>query len=407
MELADFPFPPIQDNHFPIEGPEFGPDLENLFLPDQIDLNMADAAALANAITNAFRNLRRDFAYPVPQFSGKKGEKPEDHCLKVEDWFAHFNIAEGNNDDQRVQKFKETLTGKPRQWYNSLNPLPNTWDGNNGLKTQFNTRWSIKGKTPDALYAEWQSLQFDPSKEDVEDFINDVQQIATQLGYPERAQVMAIKGCLPMDVHNSCLNIDALPDLKQFLIRVFDNPRMKKAYNKTEPAGAGTSAFSAFSATEGTSPDLGKLITKLDSLQLSLNSFSDKKPYKPQAAPRRFRNQNNQRQDRNRGRSNDRFQNRSRDQKRFKNNQGQRKGKFQGSPNVKRPRVASKTPNKDNMRCHYCQEIGHFIRECRRKKQDEKKATKYGMYTIPEELEGENEELSLFSDNDEDTDLNN
>ena len=31
-------------------------------------------------------------------------------------------------------------------------------------------------------------------KDDIEDFIGDVRQIATQLGYPEAAQVMAIKG---------------------------------------------------------------------------------------------------------------------------------------------------------------------------------------------------------------------
>ena len=35
--------------------------------------------------------------------------------------------------------------------------------------------------------------------------------------------------------------------------------------------------------------------------------------------------------------------------------------------------VASKTVDKDKMRCHYCNEYGHFIRECSKKNRDENK----------------------------------
>ena len=67
-----------------------------------------------------FRDLRRDYAYPIPQFHGKKREKPEDHCLKVDDWIIHFNVP----NDERVNRFKETLYGHPRALYTSLDPLP-------------------------------------------------------------------------------------------------------------------------------------------------------------------------------------------------------------------------------------------------------------------------------------------
>ena len=52
---------------------------------------------------------------------------------------------------------------------------------------------------------------------------------------------------------------------------------------------------------------------------------------------------------------------------------GRGRGKFDKSPNVIRPRVASKTVDKDKMRCHYCNEYGHFIRECSKKNRDENK----------------------------------
>ena len=52
---------------------------------------------------------------------------------------------------------------------------------------------------------------------------------------------------------------------------------------------------------------------------------------------------------------------------------GRGRGRFDKSPNIRRPRVASKTVDKDKMRCHYCNEFGHFIRECSKKNRDENK----------------------------------
>ena len=52
---------------------------------------------------------------------------------------------------------------------------------------------------------------------------------------------------------------------------------------------------------------------------------------------------------------------------------GRGRGRFDKSPNIRRPRVASKTVDKDKMRCHYCNEFEHFIRECSKKNRDENK----------------------------------
>ena len=53
---------------------------------------------------------------------------------------------------------------------------------------------------------------------------------------------------------------------------------------------------------------------------------------------------------------------------------GRGRGRFDKSPNVRCPRVASKTVDKDKIRCHYCNEFGHFIRECSKRNRDEKEA---------------------------------
>ena len=53
---------------------------------------------------------------------------------------------------------------------------------------------------------------------------------------------------------------------------------------------------------------------------------------------------------------------------------GRGRGRFDKSPNVSPPRVAGRTPNKDNKRCFYCQEIGHFVDRCYKKARDRQTA---------------------------------
>ena len=85
---------------------------------------MSDLAALRGAIQNAFVSTRQDASYSIPHFHGKKGEKPEEHCLKVEDLFAYFEIASGD----KVARFKETLFGCPRTLIDTVHLDPVSWD---------------------------------------------------------------------------------------------------------------------------------------------------------------------------------------------------------------------------------------------------------------------------------------
>ena len=71
-------------------------------------------------------------------------------------------------------------------------------------------------------------LSFDSSKDDIEEFISEVKNLAGRLGYNEQAQVMAIKNYLPLELYHNCLTINDLKDLTDFLVRVYDNPKMKE-----------------------------------------------------------------------------------------------------------------------------------------------------------------------------------
>ena len=74
----------------------------------------------------------------------------------------------------------------------------------------------------------WKQLSFDSSQDDIEEFINEVKNLAKRLGYNEQAQVMAIKNHLPLELYHNCLTIDNLKDLTDFLVKVYDNPKMKE-----------------------------------------------------------------------------------------------------------------------------------------------------------------------------------
>ena len=62
---------------------------------------------------------------------------------------------------------------------------------------------------------------------------------------------------------------------------------------------------------------------------------------------------------------------------------------------------ASKTPDKDKMRCHYCQEKGHFAQECKKRIRDKEQAAQFNLFTKPEEQEEQfsNDELDIDNNN--------
>ena len=153
------------------------------------------------------------------------------------------------------------------------------------LKHLFLTQFAIQGRTPEALYVEWQSLTYDPAKDDIEDFVRDVKKLAEQLGYGNRAALMAVWGALSLDLQNLTMNMDDLEAVKKLLIKIFDNPKMKQNYGKKESTTS-TSTAGAFSQTTVIGQLLNKGVTyflsrvddlgnKVDKLQIR-----DQKPRK-------------------------------------------------------------------------------------------------------------------------------
>ena len=249
--------------------------------------------------------------------------------------------------------------------------------------------------------------------------MTNVKNLAATFEFNEEAQIMAIKSNIPRDVYGLCMQYNKLDELKKFLTELFDNPRMKSAVPSIT-AAAGTSAFSMGEfvnndVVSATSDDIGKLKNEISTLQYKVRrmtsadtrSKSNSKPWKPEVTPPRrrggnfrgkggrqndssrqtnnnsgingnssnVRNFNGRNQSRNSNSYNRPFGNRGQNNGNFGGNQrnrGRGRGRFDTSPNVRRPRVASKTIDKDKSRCFHCNKFRHFIRVCPKKIEDEK-----------------------------------
>ena len=277
------------------------------FVDIESDLGMASKGAtkdLIDALTKTLKNINQSPTIPLPIFKGKKGEDPEDHILKVEDYFGLHQI---DTQGDKIQRFKDTLFETARKWAQTLDYTKevvkfdydptNPNDKKTSMKYLFLRRFAKEGRTLEAAYSAWGSLTFDPNKDDIEQFILKVEELAKKLGYNEDAQVMAVKSVLPRDVYGICMTYKTLKELKTFLIDLFANPKMREAVPGTASASAEPGVFSIGQHVDNnvvnpTVADVSKIRQDMNALQVRFNKMSSadfrnksSKPWKPEVTP--------------------------------------------------------------------------------------------------------------------------
>ena len=231
---------------------------------------MSAVKELADALTEKLKDIGRHPTIPLPQFKGKKGEDPNDHCMKVEDYFAMFNIT---SDEDQKRRFLEMLAEKARRWASTINidelksyrydEKEPKEEKEKTFKWLFIKRFAKEGRTTHAAFEAWKNLKFDPAKDDVEEFMTTIKNLASTLAFNEEAQVMAIKSNMPRDVYGLCMQYQKLDELKKFLIELFENPRMKSAMpsitTEVETSAFSMGEFVNNDVVSATSDDIGKL----------------------------------------------------------------------------------------------------------------------------------------------------
>ena len=87
------------------------PHQESVSSEDSVDgetdpIITATTKELIDALTKTLKNINQSPTIPLPVFKCKKGEDPEDHILKVEDYFGVHQIT---GQEDKINRFKDTL----------------------------------------------------------------------------------------------------------------------------------------------------------------------------------------------------------------------------------------------------------------------------------------------------------
>ena len=293
-----------------------------------------------------------------PIFRGVEGEGPEAHLMRAKDWLEASNPL--MTEELKIQNFRLTLDHNAREWYDKAD-CKDTWEN---MRTQFNQYFSTQGKSIFNLQKRWNSFTFNEETDDIEVFLRDVQETAKQLKYTDDLVCTMIKTHIPRSLAFSLYKVTNLDEL---VSSVRNQLARSKPVNSAGGA-TGTTATTPFSAMKPAEASF---------FNIDDNNGQKQKPFKPQMTPsgRGKRRGRGGRGGRGRGQN---FQQRN-DNKQNQNNQdrGQSfrggwqprgrggrggRGRFDRSPNIRKPRVASKTPTQN--RCFNCNEPGHFYREC-------------------------------------------
>ena len=121
----------------------------------------ATTKELIDTLTKTLKNINQSPTIPLPIFKGKKGEDPEDHISKGEDYFGVHQITEERD---KIDRFKDTLSETARKWAQTLNYTEVTKfdydsayanDKIASMKYLFLARLVKEGRTLEAAYSAW------------------------------------------------------------------------------------------------------------------------------------------------------------------------------------------------------------------------------------------------------------
>ena len=175
---TDHPFSPVTDLESPNSplGPGYPiPHKKLTDSEDSIDsetesIMTTTTKELIGTLTKTLKNINQSPTIPLSVFKGKKGEDPEDHILKVEDYFGVHQITEQAG---KINRFKDTLFETARKWAQNLSYTDVTkfdYDPENAndkiapMKYLFLARFAKEGRTLEAAYSAWGALAFDPKR---------------------------------------------------------------------------------------------------------------------------------------------------------------------------------------------------------------------------------------------------
>ena len=158
----------------------------------------------------------------IPTYDGKGDAMPHTHLIEFEDFLVNTGseINELPQFDEPqpvdaahyqgvikdvVSKFKASLKGKPRLWFEMQYPTvddePKTVQGYKHMLSAFTTEHNPIGSTREQQIMAWKNLKWDPSKEKLDDFVYRFRRVAKELGYNADANLEVFSCCVPSHLY--------------------------------------------------------------------------------------------------------------------------------------------------------------------------------------------------------------
>ena len=158
----------------------------------------------------------------IPTYDGKGDAMPHTHLIEFEDFLVNTGseINELPQFDEPqpvdaahyqgvikdvVSKFKASLKGKPRLWFEMQYPTvddePKTVQGYRQMLSAFTTEHNPIGSTREQQIMAWKNLKWDPSKEKLDDFVYRFRRVAKELGYNADANLEVFSCCVPSHLY--------------------------------------------------------------------------------------------------------------------------------------------------------------------------------------------------------------
>ena len=158
----------------------------------------------------------------IPTYDGKGDAMPHTHLIESEDFLVNTGseINELPQFDEPqpvdiahyqgvikdvVSKFKASLKGKPRLWFEMQYPTVNdeskTVQEYKEVLSAFTTEHNPIGSTKEQQIMAWKNLKWDPSKEKLDDFVYRFRRVAKELGYNADANLEVFSCCVPSHLY--------------------------------------------------------------------------------------------------------------------------------------------------------------------------------------------------------------
>ena len=161
-----------------------------------------------NSSPSRMPSLRdRAVFFPQATFDGKDKTKTCTHLQSFEDFIDRQKLDPEKDFKEIQEYFLMTLCDLARQWFTSTK-----FASYDEMKKRFTQEYSEYGKTPREWLKSWTELRFRPDTDNIDEYIQKFQELATLLVYPEEHQVQIFKMIMPDNTELRIKDMTTLSD---------------------------------------------------------------------------------------------------------------------------------------------------------------------------------------------------